>query len=316
MRLLFGFLLAAAAAAAHAQNFPTKPVRLLVGYAAGGGADVLARLLSTRLADTLGQQVIVDNRPGAGGTLAGGILANSTPDGHTVYFSDASFVTAPAIYAQLPYDTFKDFAPVGNTSSLPLAFVVHPSMAAKTPAEFVALVKASPGKYSYGTPGVGTLHHLTTELLKKQIGIQVSHVPYKGAAPAMADLMGGHIPIAVTSATAALGQVKGGKLRIVGITSRARLSSASDIPTIAEAVPGFEVTNDLFVLARAGTPVSSVNALSRALKTVFSQKDLQDAYLSQGAIVAWSSPADLAAQIKRDVPKWRAVAKEAGIRAE
>ena len=146
-------------------------------------------------------------------------------------------------------------------------------------------------KYSYGTPGVGTLHHLTTEFLKKQIGIQVSHVPYKGAAPAMVDLMGGHIPVAVTSATAALAQVKGGKLRIVGLTSRQRISSAPDISTIAEAVPGFEVTNDLFVLARAGTPPAAIAALSAALKTVFSQKELQDAYLTQGAIVAWSSPA-------------------------
>ena len=178
---------------AQAQAFPSKSVRLLVGYAPGGGADVLARLLAVKLGDALGQQVAVDNRSGAGGTITAGILAKSAPDGHTVYFSDAAFATAPGIYDQLPYDTLKDFAPVGNVASLPLAFVVHPSVPATTPVEFMALLKANPGKYSYGTPGVGTLHHMTAEMLKKQTGIQMTHVPYKGAAPAMTDLMGGHI---------------------------------------------------------------------------------------------------------------------------
>ena len=315
LEVLFAGLLALACGA-QAQTFPNKSIRMLVGYAPGGGADILARLLALKLTDALGQQVVVDNRPGAGGTVTANILAKSVADGHTVYFSDAAFVTAPGIYDQLPYDTIKDFAPVGNTSSLPLAFVVHPTVPAATPGEFIALLKANPGKYSYGTPGVGTLHHLTTELLKKQIGLQIAHVPYKGAAPAMTDLMGGHIPIAVTSATAALAQVKGGKLRIVGLTSRQRVPSAPDIPTIAEAVPGFEVTNDLFVLAPAGTPSAAIAAWSAALKMVFSQKDLQDSYLAQGALVAWSAPAELSARIGKDVAKWKAVAKEAGIRGD
>ena len=301
---------------AQAQAFPSKSVRLLVGYAPGGGADVLARLLAVKLGDALGQQVAVDNRPGAGGTITAGILAKSAPDGHTVYFSDAAFATAPGIYDQLPYDTVKDFSPVGNVASLPLAFVVHPSVPAATPAEFMALLKANPGKYSYGTPGVGTLHHLTTELLKKQTGILMTHVPYKGAAPAMTDLMGGHILVAVTSATAALAQVKGGKLRIVGVTSRQRIPGAPDIPALAEAVTGFAVTNDLFLLAPAGTPAAAITALNAALKSVLTQKELQESYLAQGALVELSTPEELAARIVRDVAKWRGVAKESGIRAE
>jgi tripartite-type tricarboxylate transporter receptor subunit TctC len=301
---------------ASAQTFPGRPIRMLVGYAPGGGADVLARLLAVRLADAAGQQVVVDNRPGAGGTVAAAILGKSVADGHTVYFSDASFVTAPGIHARLPYDTLKDFVAVGNACALPLAFVVHPSVPAAGPAEFMALIKAHPGKYSYGTPGVGTLHHLTTELLKKQTGIQMTHVPYKGAAPAMTDLMGGHIPVAVTSATAALAQVKGGKLRIVGVTSARRIPGAPDIPALAEAMPGFEVTNDLFFIAPAGTAAATIRAFNTLLNNVLSQKELADSYLAQGAIVAPTTPAQLSARIVKDVAKWRAVAQEAGIRAD
>ncbi|MFN0299308.1 MAG: Bug family tripartite tricarboxylate transporter substrate binding protein [Burkholderiales bacterium] len=301
---------------AHAQAYPAKPIRLLIGYAAGGGADVLARILTAKLTDALGQPITVDNRPGAGGTLAAGILAKAPADGYTLYFSDASLVTAPAIFAQLPFDPITSFSPVAGVASLPLAFVTHPAVPADSPKAFLALIKANPDKHSYGTPGVGTLHHLSVEPLKKQAGLAIQHVPYKGAAPLVNDLMGGQIGIGVTSATAALAQVKGGKLRIVGLTSRERVASAPDIPTIAEALPGYEVTNGLFVLAPAGTPTAIVATLGAALKTVLAAKAMQESYLAQGAIIEWSSPEDLATRIERDVARWKSVAKDAGIRPE
>ena len=304
------------ATSAFAQAFPSRPIRLLVGYAAGGGADALARVLTPKLAEALGQGITVDNRPGAGGTLAGGVLAKAPPDGYTLYFSDASLVTAPAIYRELPFDPIGGLAPVAGVAALPLAFVVHPSVAVTTPQELIGLLRANPGKYSYGTPGIGTLHHLSSELLQKHAALSFIHIPYKGAAPALTDLIGGQIPVAVTSATAALAQAKGGKLRIVGLTSRARLASNPEIATIAEAVPGFEVTNDLFVIAPAGTPAAVIATLEGALKSVLAQKELQAAYLAQGAIVAWSSAEALKARMAKDVTTWKTVAREAGIRPE
>ena len=304
------------ATAALAQSTAGKPVRMLVGYAAGGGADILARLLAPRFAEALGQQVIVDNRPGAGGTIASALLANSAPDGQTVYFSDAGFVTAPGIYEKLPYDPIAAFAPIGNVASLPLAYSVHPSFASSTPAELVAALKASPGKYSYGTPGIGTLHHLSAELMKRQTGIAMTHVPYKGAAPALVDLMSGQIPLAVTSATAALAQAAGGKVRVIGITSRERISSAPTVATMAEALPGFVATNDLFLLAPAGTPPAVISRMSGALKSALAQKSLEEAFLAQGAIVEWTTPEEIVARIARDIGRWSALAKEASIRAQ
>lgn len=302
--------------AALAQVPTGRSVRMLVGYAAGGGADILARLLLPRLGEALGQSVVIDNRPGAGGTIAASLLANAAPDGQTLYFSDAGFVTAPGIYDQLPYDPITGIAPVANVASLPLAYSVHPSIAAASPAELIAVLKASPDKYSYGTPGIGTLHHLSVELMKKQTGIRMTHIPYKGAAPALTDLMSGQIPLAVTSATAALAQAAGGKLRVIGLTSRDRITSAPNMATMAEGLPGFVATNDLFILAPAGTPPAAIARINGALRTVLAQKELQDTYLAQGAIIEWTSAEELAVRIRRDIDRWRTLAKEASIRAQ
>lgn len=293
-----------------------KPVRMLVGYAAGGGADILARLVAPKLAEALGQPVVIDNRPGAGGTIAAAALANAAPDGLTLYYSDAGYVTAPGIYDKLPYDPLTAIVPVANVASLPLAYSVHPSVNATTPAELLALLKASPERFSYGTPGIGTLHHLSVELIKKQLGIRMTHVPYKGAAPALTDLMAGQIPLAVTSATAALSQAAGGKVRVIGLTSRERISSAPNVAAMAEGLPGFVATNDLFLLAPAGTPSAAITRVGGALKTVLAQKEMQDAHLAQGAIVEWTSAEDLGARMRRDIERWRSLAKEASIRAQ
>ncbi len=300
--------------AASAQS--DKPIRMLVGYAAGGGADILARILAPALSGQLGQPIIVDNRPGAGGTIASAVLAKSPPDGLTVYFSDAGFVTAPGIYESLPYDPIGAFSPIANVAALPLAYSVHPSVPATTPAELIALLKANPDKYNYGSPGIGTLHHLSVELIKKQTGIRVTHVPYKGAAPALTDLMGGQIALAITSSTAALAQASSGKLRVIGLTSRERIAGFPNVATMGEGLPGFVATNDLFLVAPAGTPAASISRISGALKTVLSRKELADAFLAQGAIVEWAGTEDVTARITRDISRWRTLAKEASIRAQ
>ena len=304
------------ACGAHAQNYPSKPIRLLVGYAPGGGADTLARILAAPLSELLGQQIVVENRPGAGSTMAASAAAKASPDGYTLYYADAAFLTAPSILDKLPYDPVRSFAPVSGTVSLPLAIVVNPAVPAKTPQELISLVKANPGKYSYGTPGVGTLQHLCGELLKNMVGIEWTHVPYKGAAAVVPDVIGGQIPIGIVSATAALGQARSGKLRIVALTSAQRLPGASEHPVLAEAVGGLDVSIDLFVLAPAGTPAAVVSTLNKAIKTVLGRKEVLDNVKVQGGIPDWTTPEDLSARITRDIAKWSAVVKESRIRFE
>jgi tripartite-type tricarboxylate transporter receptor subunit TctC len=304
------------AATVNAQNYPDKPIRLLVGYAAGGGADTLARILAGPLGELLGQQILVENRPGAGSTIAAAAVAKSAPDGYTLYYAEAAFLTAPSLLGDLPYDSVRSFAPVSGTVSLPLAIVVNLSVPAKTPQELIALIKANPGKFNYGTPGVGTLHHLIGELLKKTTGIEWTHVPYKGAAAVLPDVIGGQIPVGIVSATAGLAQARGGKLRIVALTSPKRLPSAPEYPVLAEAVAGLDVSTDLFVLAPAGTPTPVVAALNKALRTVLGRKEVLDNIQVQGGTVDWTTPEDLGAKISRDIAKWTAVVKEARIRIE
>jgi tripartite-type tricarboxylate transporter receptor subunit TctC len=313
---LIGLIAALLLPLAAAGQGSEKPIRLLVGYAAGGGADILARLLVPSLSVQLGQTIVVDNRPGAGGTIASALLAKSSADGLTLYYSDAGFVTAPAIYDSLPYDAVGAFAPVANIAALPLAYSVHPSVAATTPGELLALLKANPGKFSYGTPGIGTLHHLSAELIKKQTGIQMEHVPYKGAAPALVDLMSGQILIAVTSSTAALAQSASGKVRVIGLTRSERIPAFPNVATMSEGLPGFVATNDLFILAPAGTPPAVIARLADAIRVVLTRKELQDAYLAQGAIAEWGGPQELSTRISRDIARWRALAKEASIKAQ
>lgn len=304
------------AATVNAQNYPDKPIRLLVGYAAGGGADTLARILAGPLGELLGQQVLVENRPGASSTIAAAAVAKSAPDGYTLYYAEAAFLTAPSLLGDLPYDSVRSFAPVSGTVSLPLAIVANLSVPAKTPQELIALIKANPGKFNYGTPGVGTLHHLIGELLKKTTGIEWIHVPYKGAAAVLPDVIGGQIPVGIVSATAGLAQARGGKLRIVALTSPKRLPSAPEYPVLAEAVAGLDVSTDLFVLAPAGTPAPVVAALNKALRTVLGRKEVLDNIRVQGGTVDWTTPEDLGAKISRDIAKWTAVVKEAHIRIE
>ena len=316
IRILAGLAALAFACSAFGQQYPNRPVRLLVGYAAGGGADALARIVAAKLGDALGQQVVVDNRPGAGATLAADALAKAAPDGYTLYFADTAILIAPAVYAKLTYDPVKSFAPIGNVVSLPLVFVANPAVPASTAPELIALLKANPGKYSYGSPGFGTVQHFAFELFKKQAGVDVVHIPYKGAAPIVPDLLSGQIPLAIISASPALAQSRAGKLKAIALSSPVKLAAAPDWPPLAATLPGFDASPRLFVLAPAGTPQPIVAQLSEALRKILAQPDLMESFAKQGATAVWSSPDALGRQIASEVRQWASVARDAGLKPE
>jgi tripartite-type tricarboxylate transporter receptor subunit TctC len=309
-------LIALASAAATAQAYPNKPVHLIVGYAAGGGADALARVLAPALGEVLGQQIVVENKPGAGSTLAASFVAKAQPDGYTLFYADAAFLTAPGMFGDLPYESERDFVPVAGTATLPLAIVVRLQSPIKTPGELIAAVKAAPNKFSYGTPGVGTLHHLTGELLKRTASLEWIHVPYRGAAAVLPDLIGGQLPVAIVSATAALPYAKAGRLRIVALTSAKRLPEVPEVPVLAEAVDGLNVSTDLFVLAPAATPPAVVGSLNNALQQVLQRRDIVEKLRAQGAASDWTTPDELASRVRRDIQKWTHVVKDSGVQAQ
>jgi len=298
------------------EAYPQKPVRMVVGYAAGGGADALARVVAGRLTEILGQQVLVDNRPGAGATLAADIVAKAAPDGYTLYFADTAILIARSVYAKLGYDPAKSFTPVGRVALLPLVFVVNPQVPASNPQELFAVLKANPGKYSYGSSGVGTLGHLAFELLKLRAGVDILHVPYKGAAPIVTDLLGNQIQLAIMSVTAAIPHTKSGALRPIALSSPVQLAAVPDWPALSATLPGFDASSRLFLIAPAGTPGPIVQKLNGALKQLLSQPDVLESFAKHGAPAAWSTPEALATEMAEEVTRWGTIARSSGVKLE
>jgi tripartite-type tricarboxylate transporter receptor subunit TctC len=314
MKILLALVLMAVAPLAAAQAYPSKPVRMIVGYSAGGGADALARLVGAKLSEGLGQQVLVDNRPGAGATIAAAAVAGAPPDGHTIFFADTALLIAPSIYAKLQFDVLKSFAPVGGACTTPLVIAVNPSLKANNVAELIKLLKADPGRLAYGSPGVGTVHHLAMETFKKQAGVSIVHIPYKGASAIIPDLISGQIHIGIISAPPALAQAKDGRLRPLALTSPVKVAGA-DWPALAETLPGFDASPRLFILAPAGTPAALVSQLNQALQKALNSKDLLESFAKQGASADWTTPRELAARMAQEMPRWSQVAKDAGVKA-
>jgi tripartite-type tricarboxylate transporter receptor subunit TctC len=297
------------------QAYPAKPIRMLVGYSAGGGADALARLVAARMTEILGQQVFVENRPGAGATIAASAAASAAPDGYTLFFADSALLIAPGIYQKLGFDVVQSFAPISGACTTPLVVVVNPSLKAQTIAELIALLKADPGRQSYGSPGIGTVHHLAMETFKRQAGVSMAHVPYKGASAIIPDLISGQIQIGIISAPPALAQAKAGRLRPLALTSPIKVAGA-DWPALAETLPGFDASPRLFIIGPAGTPQSVVSRLNGVLKTALESKELLDAFAAQGAAADWTTPQELGARMVEEARRWSQVAKDAGIKAE
>ena len=296
--------------------WPNRPVRLLVGYPPGGPADVTARLVSPYLSEALGQQVVIDNRAGAGATIAATLLARAEPDGYTMSIAANGEMAISPNLRKLPYDPVKDFAPVSRIGSNQLVLVVHPGVQAKSVAELLALAKAKPGGVNFASAGTGSTAHLAGELFKSLAAIDMVHVPYKGAGPALTDLIGGQVHMLITGYPGALPHIKSGKLRALGVTGAKRLPAAPDLPTIGETVKDYEVTSSYGVLLPARAPQSIVRRLHNEVAAIVRKQDVQEKLIALGFEPEGNSPAEFAQQIRSELEKWGRVVKIAKVQVE
>jgi tripartite-type tricarboxylate transporter receptor subunit TctC len=319
MRLVVALVAALAMAAnAAAQTYPNRPVTLIVGFAPGGGTDTVARVMQKKLTEYLGQSVVIENRAGAGGTIAAAVVARAEPDGYTILLATiAALAVAPHLNSKLPYNPLTDFAPISMATESGNILVVQPSVKAKTLAEFVKLANSQPGGIAYGTSGVGSAGHLAGELFRLTAKANLTHVPYKGGGPAMSDLLGGQIPSVFASATTATPQVQTGKLRALGTTGSKRAAALPNVPTIAEqGYPGYEATNWYAFVAPAKTPKDIVARLNREIVKTLKDPGTREAILKQGEEPTPSTPEQLAQHIRSEHATWGRVIRDAGIPRE
>jgi tripartite-type tricarboxylate transporter receptor subunit TctC len=310
--------LVALAASGFAQGFPSKPVRLVVPFAPGGTNDIAARGIAPELGEILGQQVVVENRAGAGGQIGAEFVAKSPPDGYTIMMASSSVMTnAPAVYTKLRYDILKDFAPIGRVGELPLVIVVHPTVPAKTPQQFIALAKARPGDIRMATGGQGTTSHLIAELFALSAGVKVLVVPYKGAGPALTDLLGGHVDARVDQISSSLPHIKSDRLRGIAVTTPRRSAQLPALPTLHEAgLKGFDASTVNALLAPAATPPEVVRHLNAALVKALGTRAVTERFNALGVEVRPSTSEELAAFIREDLAKWRRVVRETGLKLD
>lgn len=301
----------------QAQSYPNQPIRLVIPFAAGGPSDVLARGFSQKLGESLGQPIIIDNKPGAGTNLAAEFVAKSKADGYTIFLMMVGTQAInETLYKKLSYNTIKDFSPISLVASSSLMLVANPSVPVKNVADLIAYSKANPGKINFGSSGTGTPLHLGGELFNVQAGTTLNHVPYKGAAPALTDVLGGQIQTAMVGTPAALPFVKTGKLTAIGVTSLKRSSNAPEIPAIAETLPKFEVELVYAMVAPAGTPKDIINKLNSQLVSVLNNPEIKSQLNSKGFDVISSSPEQLGEYIKSEVSKWAPIVKKSGATAD
>jgi tripartite-type tricarboxylate transporter receptor subunit TctC len=301
----------------HSQPYPTKAVRLIVTYPAGGGADTMARLIAPRLGEALGQPVVVENRGGASGTIAADLVAKSAPDGHTLMLDATNHAVNPSLLAKMPYDPDKAFAPVTLLALFPNVVLVHPSNPVSSIKDLIARIKSEPGKSAFASSGNGSAQHLAAELFRQRAGLEMVHVPYKGGGPALIDVMGGQVPLYFGNMASALPHVKNGKLKALAITGSRRSPAAPDLPTVAESgMPGYQVYEWNAIFAPAGTPPAIVNRLQAEIAKVVKIPEVRDRMLALGGEIVASSPADLGAWVREQTTSWRLVVKAANIKAE
>jgi tripartite-type tricarboxylate transporter receptor subunit TctC len=313
-------LCACSAAAIHAQApaYPAKPVRIVVGFAAGGGTDVAARIAAQKLGESLGQSFVVDNRPGASGTIAAEIVAKSQPDGYTLIVgTQTNFAVAPAMYGKVGYDPARDFAPIAVFATSPLLLVVHPSQPVNSVAQLIALAKSRPGQLTFGVGGAGTTPHMSTALFKLMTGVDMVMVPYKGEAPAVTDLLSGQITLMFSNLPVVLPHARSGKLRGLAVTSAQRVAVAPEFPTVAESgLPGFEVETWFGLLAPAGTPRDIVAKLNAETVRAMNLPDVKDKMAAQGLFVVGGTADEFGSYLKAEIAKWAKVVKDSGAKAE
>jgi tripartite-type tricarboxylate transporter receptor subunit TctC len=313
-----GLAVGATLGSAKAQSWPSRPLRLVVPFAAGAGVlDIMARLVGKHLGEMLGQPVVIDNRPGAGGIVGAEVVAKAGPDGATLLMGNTALVVSPSLYARLPFDPLSDFVPVTRVNSAPLLLVLHPAVPARSMAELLAYAKARPGQLYYGSGGVGTTPWLATELLKSMTGIDVVHVPYKGGAPALADLVAGQLSFMIENVPGTLPMVQAGKLRALAISSAERLALVRDLPTIAEAgVPGHEMVGWNGIFVAKSTPGDIVARLSEALLKVLHAPEMKEQMAALGAEPVGDAPQVFTAFVKSEADRWGKIIRERGIKPE
>ena len=313
LRITGAALLAALATSAFAQGYPTKPAKVIVPYPPGGPTDIVARVVSQKLSEQMGQQFIVENRPGAGGNIGAEAVAKSPADGYTLLVATTAHAINPALFKSLGYNLVKDFAPVSQLTSGPLVIVANPSLPVKNVKELIALAKAKPGTLNYASSGNGQSTHLSAELFGTMAGVKMNHIPYKGSAPALTDVMGGQASLMFDTMLSAMPQVKNGKLKAIAVTSAARSPAAPDVPTVAESgLPGYEAIAWNGLLAPAGTPAEVVNKLNAELKKALDAPDVKDRFSAQGFGAAWNTREAFAKFIQAELDKWAKVVKVSG----
>jgi tripartite-type tricarboxylate transporter receptor subunit TctC len=301
-----------------AQDYPQKTIRLIVPYPPGGTADMLARTLGQEMAERLGQQIIIDNRPGAGGNIGADLAAKAAPDGYTILMGTvATHAINPNLYSQMPYDAAKDFAPIVLVATLPNLLVVNPSLPARNVKELIALAKAKPGELAFASAGNGTSQHLSGELFKKMTGVDMIHIPYKGSAPAVTDLVGGQVHLMFDNIPSSLPQVRAGKLRALAVTGPRRSPVLPDLPTLSEAgLPGFSITSWFALFAPAGTPAKILIRLNKEAGKAIASKELRQQWMAQGIESAGGSAEQLAAFRRIEAPRWEKIIADSGARVE
>ena len=302
---------------ADAQTYPAKPLRVLVGYPPGGPNDVTIRLIGHYLAEALGQQLVIDNRPGAGGTVALATLTQSAPDGYTISaVSNGETAIAPHLYKKLPYDPLRDTAPVTRVGAGQLALVIHPSVPAKSVSDLVAQAKGKPGSINFASAGTGSTAHLAGELFKHLAAVDIVHVPYKGAGPALTDLVGGQVQMLITGYSGAVPHIKAGKLRLLAVTGAKRLSAAPSVPTLDETVKGYEVTSWYGILAPAKTPRVIISRLHAEISAITRRPEVADRLLALGIEPEGNTPEEFRTQMRNETEKWGKLVKLAKVRIE
>jgi tripartite-type tricarboxylate transporter receptor subunit TctC len=312
-----GLLLAGLVAPTAAQDYPTKPVRLIIPFPPAGSNDVVGRMIATKLGENLGKQVVVDNRGGAGGTIGTELAAKAPNDGYTLLIISIAHAVGPALYKPLPYDPIKAFAPISLLASGPNVLAINPSLPVNSVKELVALAKSKPGELQYASAGVGSFQHLGGELFKLEAGVNMLHVPFKGGGPAMIDVIGGHTKLLFSSLVQTTPHIRSGKLKALGVGGTKRSPVLPDVPTIAEAgVPTYEAVNWWGIVAPAGTPAPVIERLHRAVQEVQGAADVQARFASEGADIVRTSPAEFGAFMVKEMNRWGRVVQESGIKAQ
>jgi tripartite-type tricarboxylate transporter receptor subunit TctC len=301
----------------HAQAWPSKPIRMLVAFPPGGPTDLVSRVIAQRLSEQLGQQVLIDNKPGAGGNIAAEMAASAPADGYTFFYNTSAIVIGPALYSKVNYDSLKDFAPVALTAAVPMVLVVNPGLPVRNVKEFIDHARSRPGQLNYSSSGAGTITHLASAMMSAQLGLQTQHVPYKGSAPGLVDLASGQTQFMIDTINTALPYIRDGRLRALAVSSLKRSSLLPDLPTLNESgMSGFDAAAWQGVVAPAGTPADIINRLNAELNKALMHPDVKAKLALQGADPLGGTPADYAAYIRSEMPRWSKAVKDSGARAD